>query len=251
MKIARDAWLTFQYEAGQLVHDPMDVAAALLTPITFLLFFTPFLKSVMHASSYGDAYRIYVPLLFCQIGLFGGLFAGFALLAAIRQGVIARFRVTPLSRVGLLLGRELVFVLLIGFQAVIIAVVALIFGLRVPPANFLLALIVLAMMVLLGVSISFALALFMPNETALAQLTNGVAQPLSLLAGVLIPLSVAPLWVRDVALGNPFAWAANGMRAIFQGHIGASVVWEASLIMVGVAAVAVVLSSRLFAREIA
>jgi ABC-2 type transport system permease protein len=251
MKIARDAWLTFQYEAGQLVHDPADVAAALLTPITFLLFFTPFLKSVMHASSYGDAYRIYVPLLFCQIGLFGGLFAGFALLAAIRQGVINRFRVTPLSRVGLLLGRELVFVLLIGFQAVVITVVALIFGLRVPPANFLLALIVLAMMVLLGVSISFALALFMPNETALANLTNGVAQPLSLLAGVLIPLSVAPLWVRDVALGNPFAWAANGMRAIFQGHIGASVVWEASLIMVGVAAVAVVLSSRLFAREIA
>ena len=97
MKLARDTWLTFQYEAGQLVHDPADVAAALLTPITFLLFFTPFLKSVMHASSYSGAYRIYVPLLFCQIGLFGGLFAGFALLAAIRLGVIARFRVTPLS----------------------------------------------------------------------------------------------------------------------------------------------------------
>jgi hypothetical protein len=29
---------------------------------------------------------------------------------------------------------------------------------------------------------------------------HGVAQPLSLLAGVLIPLSVAPLWVRRVAL---------------------------------------------------
>ena len=62
----------------------------------------------------------------------------------------------------------------------------------------------------------------------LGNLTNGVAQPLSLLAGVLIPLSVAPLWVRDVALWNPFAWAANGMRAIFHGHIGAQVVWQAS-----------------------
>jgi len=251
MKLARDTWLTFQYEAGQLVHAPLDVASGLLTPVTFLLFFTPFLKSVMRASSYGDAFRIYVPLLFCQIGLFGGLFAGFALLAAMRQGVIARFRVTPVSRVGLLLGRELVFVLLIGFEAVVITVVALIFGLRVPPANFLLALIVLAMMVLLGVSISFALALFMPNETALGNLLNGVAQPLSLLAGVLIPLSVAPLWVRDVALWNPFAWAANGMRAIFGGHIGAPVVWEACIILAGLAAVALVLSSRLFTREIA
>jgi ABC-2 type transport system permease protein len=251
MKFARDTWLTFQYEAGQLVHKPAEIAASLLQPVTFLLFFTPFLKSVLHVSTYGDAFRIYVPLLFCSMGLFGGLFAGFTLLAAFRQGVVARFRVTPLSRIGLLLGRELMHVPLIGFQAVVITIAALIFGLRVPPANFLLALIVLAMMVLLGVSISYALAILVPNETALAQLTNGVAQPLSLLAGVLIPLSVAPLWVRNVALWNPFAWGANGMRAIFQGHIGAQVVWEAGIILAGLAVVAVVLSSRLFNREIA
>jgi ABC-2 type transport system permease protein len=251
MKLARDTWLTFQYEAGQFVHKPAEIAASLLNPVTFLLFFTPFLKSVMGVSTYGDAFRIYVPSLFCAMGLFGGLFAGFTLLAAMRQGVVARFRVTPLSRVGLLLGRELMHVPLIGFQAVVITVVALIFGLRVPPAHFLLALIVLAMLVLIGVSISYALAIFVPNETALAQLTNGVAQPLSLLAGVLIPLSVAPLWERDVALWNPFAWGANGMRAIFQGHIGAQVVWEASIILAGLTVVAVVLSSRLFSREIA
>jgi len=251
LKLARDTWLTFSYEAGQLVHNPAAIAATLLNPATYLLFFTPFLKSVLHAPTYGDAYRIYLPLLFCTVGLFGGLFAGFALLAAMRQGVIARFRVTPLSRVGFLLGRELVFVALIGFQAVVLTVTALIFGLRVPPANLGLALIVLAMMVLLGVSISFALAIFVPNETILGPLTNGVAQPLSLLAGVLIPLSVAPLWVRDVALWNPFAWGAKGMQAIVGGHIGAQVVWEAIIILAGLATVAVVLLSRLFTREIA
>ena len=141
--------------------------------------------------------------------------------------------------------------MLIAFQAVFITVVALVLGLRLPPANLLLALVLLAMTVLIGVSIAYALALFVPNETALANLTNGVAQPLSLLAGVLIPLSVAPLWVRDVALWNPFAWAANGMQAIFQGHVGAQVVWEASAILAGLAVVTVLLSSRLFSREIA
>ncbi len=251
MKLARDTWLTFQYEAGQLVHSPVGIAISLLQPITYLLLFTPFLKSVMGASNYGDAYGIYVPLLFAAMGIFSGMFAGFALIAAIRQGVIGRFRVTPLSRTGLLLGRELVFVVLTGFQAVVVAVVATIFGLRVPPLNLLLALVLLAMMVLIGVSISFALAIFVPNETVLGNLTNGVAQPLSLLAGVLIPLSLAPLWVRDVALWNPFAWGANGMRAIFQGHIGAAVVWEAGAILAGLATVAVLLSSRLFTREIA
>jgi hypothetical protein len=41
------------------------------------------------------------------------------------------------------------------------------------------------------------------------------------------------------------------MRAIFEGNIGAQVVWEAVLILAGVAAVTVAVSSRLFTREIA
>jgi ABC-2 type transport system permease protein len=251
MKLARDTWLTFQYEAAQLVRSPFSIAITLLQPITFLLLFTPFLKSTMGASTYGQAFQIYVPSLFCAMGLFSGLFAGFALIGAIRQGVITRIRVTPLSRVGLLLGRELMFVALVGFQALVVAVVAVIFGLREPPANILLALILLALMVLIGVSISYILAIFVPNVNALVNLTNGVTEPLALLAGTLIPLSVAPLWVRDVALWNPFAWGANGMRAIFQGHIGAQVVWQASVILAGLAAIAVLVSSRAFSREIA
>ncbi len=251
MKIARDTWLTFSYEAGQLAHSPVGIALSLLQPVTYLLLFTPFLKSVMGASSYGAAYGIYVPSLFAAMGIFSGMFAGFALIGAIRQGVIGRLRVTPLSRVGLLLGRELVFVALVGFQAVVIAVVAVIFGLRVPPLNLLLALVVLALMVLIGVSISYMLAMHIPNEQALMNLTNGVTEPLALLAGVLIPLSVAPLWVRRVATWNPFAWGTNGMRAIMQGHVGAQVVWEALAILAGVAAVTVVISSRLFTREMA
>jgi len=251
VKFGRDTWLTFQYEAGQLAHSPVNIAMTLLNPVTYLLFFTPFLKSAMGLTSYRGALQVYVPSLFCAMGLFSGLFAGFALLAAMREGVISRFRVTPLSRVSLLLGRELTLVVLIGFQALVITAVALVIGLRLPPANFLLALILLAMMVLIGVSVSYGLALFVPNENALANLTNGIAQPLSLLAGVLIPLSVAPLWVRDVALWNPWAWATNGMRKIFLGHIGASVVWEAAVILAGLSVIAVVLSSRLFTREIA
>ncbi len=251
MKLLRDTWLTFQYEAGRLVRRPSYIAISLLQPITYLLLFTPFLKSVMGATTYGDAYRIYVPSLYCALGVFSGLFAGFGLIAAIREGVIGRLRVTPLSRVGLLLGREFVFVGLIGFQALVIAVVAVIFGLRVPVLNLLLALALLAMMVVIGVSVSYILAIFVPNMNVLVNVTNGVTEPIALLAGVLIPLSVAPLWVRDIALWNPFAWGANGMRAVFQGNLGAPVVWEAGAILAGLAAVAVVAASRLFTREIA
>jgi methyl coenzyme M reductase subunit C len=41
------------------------------------------------------------------------------------------------------------------------------------------------------------------------------------------------------------------MRAIFHGQLGTHVVWQAGLILAVVAVVAVVLSSRLFSREVA
>jgi ABC-2 type transport system permease protein len=251
MKLARDTWLTFQYEAGLLVRNPVAILIALLQPVTYLALFTPFLKSVLGVSSYGAAYRIYVPSLFAALGIFSGLFAGFALLAAMRQGVITRFRVTPLSRVSLLLGREMMYILLIGFQAVVLTVIALAFGLRVQPADLLLALLLLAMMVLVSVSVSYILAFLMPNEQSLATLVNAISVPLSLLAGVLIPLTVAPLWIRDIARWNPFAWGTNAMRAVFHGQLGTSVVWEASAVLAAVAVVALVWSSRLFSREVA
>jgi ABC-2 type transport system permease protein len=250
MKLARDTWLTLQYEAGLLVRKPVNIAISLLQPVTYLLLFTPFLKSVMGVSTYRGAYQVYVPSLLTAMGVFSGMFAGFAMLAAIGQGVIGRFRVTPLSRVGMMLGRQLVFVLLTCFQGVVITVVALLFGLRTPVIDVLVGLVLLALMVLIGVSISYLLAIFVPTQNALANLTNGVTEPLALLAGVLIPLSVAPLWVRDVARWNPFAWGANGMRAVFQGNIGAQVVWEASVILAAIALVTVTASSRLFDREI-
>ncbi|HZM75204.1 MAG TPA: ABC transporter permease [Candidatus Limnocylindrales bacterium] len=251
MKLARDTWLILQYEAGLLIKNPVNIAISLVQPLTYLLLFTPFLGSVMEVPEYGNAFEIYVPSLMSAMGLFSGLFAGFAMLASIRQGVVNRCRVTPLSRVGLVLGRELLYVLLTGFQAIVVTVTAFAFGLRVPPINFLFALGILSLMVLISVAISYCLALLMPTENSLVQLINGISNPLSLLAGVLIPLSVAPLWIQNVALWNPFAWGTNGMRAIFQGQLGNAVVWQSALILTVLAVLAVGGSSRMFTRSIA
>src|SRR5262245_2361301 len=249
MKLVRDTWLVFVYEVELLVRNPVTVALTLVQPVTYLALFTPFLKTVMGASTYGAAYQIYVPSLFAAMGLFSGMFAGFALLAAMRQGVVNRCRVTPLSRVALLLGRELQYVLLVAFQALVVFVAALILAMRVGPGDFLLAVGLLSLMVVLRVSISYGLALVVPTETRLANLINAIAQPISLLAGVLVPLSVAPLWVQGIAKWIPFAWGTNGMRAILEGNFADHVVWQATLILAVTGAVAVVVSSRLFGRS--
>lgn len=253
MKVLRDTWLIFQHEAGLMARNPLMIALTLAQPITYLILFAPFLKAAMAnhgVLSYADAYRVYVPGLFVAMGLFGGLFAGYGLLSAIRAGVIDRCRVTPVSRTGLLLGRALMQVALIEVQAIVITIAALPFGLRVHLVDLLIAYLLLAMVILLSVSISYDIALLVRNENSLGILVNTVGQPVSLLAGVLIPLALAPLWVQAVALWIPFSWATDGLRALFNGHLTDQVVWQGGAIVIAAAAASVAWSSHLFNREI-
>ena len=51
--------------------------------------------------------QIFVPGMLIQLGMFGSMFVGFGIIAEIRYGTVERMRVTPASRLGLLLGRVL------------------------------------------------------------------------------------------------------------------------------------------------
>ena len=97
------------------------------------------LVSVGAPDTYADAYPVYVPGLMVSISCFGGIFSGFGLLAELRAGVIERVRVTPVSRQALLLGRALREVVNMFFQAVIVTLLALPFGLRIPAGDLVLA----------------------------------------------------------------------------------------------------------------
>ena len=201
--------------------------------------------------TYGDAYAMYVPGLFVSMGLFGGLFAGYGLFdrgaprrhrplprharqphrAAARPGADARGTAAE-------------------FQATMITIVALPFGLRVGPGDLLVAYALLSLVILLSISISYGIALVVRNENSLSILINTVGQPVSLLAGVLIPLTLAPLWVQNVALWNPFAWATDGLRALLTGHLATSAVWQGWVVMILACALSVGWSIRQFNREV-
>jgi ABC-2 type transport system permease protein len=253
VKLTRDTWLILQRQLTLMVRTPIWIVFGIAQPITYLLLFTPFLKPAlasMGATSYADAYRIYVPGLLVVLCLYGGMFTGFGLLAELRAGIIERARVTPVSRSALLLGRALRDVVSLLAQAVIITLAALPFGLKVGLGNLLLAYLLLALIALMSTAISYDVTLLVRNEAALGPIINTVAQPVALLAGVLLPLALAPVWMQHVAAWNPFSWATNGMRALFNGDVANHVVWQ-SLVIISVLAVATVLwSARLFTRTV-
>src|SRR5258708_33230568 len=79
----------------------------------------------------GGAYNVFVPGLLIQLGLFGATGVGFGLIAELRAGVIERFRVTPVSRLALLLGRALRDILTLVIQSVLLIVASIPFGLTI------------------------------------------------------------------------------------------------------------------------
>jgi ABC-2 type transport system permease protein len=250
VKLLRDTSLIFQRQMQLLLRNPVWIFVGVFQPVMYLLLFAPLLKPALQVNSNAEAYEIFVPGLLVLLAIFGGLFQGFGLIAELRAGVIERSRVTPVSRLALLLGRSLRDVVSLIAQAIIITLLALVFDLRVFIGNLLLAYLMLALISLMTSALSYGVALVVKSEDALAPLMNTVAQPVLLLSGILLPLTFAPGWLQGIADWNPFSWAVDGTRALFRGDLGSSDVWQGLVIMAVLAALAVAWAAREFARSV-
>ena len=253
MKLLRDIWLIFQRQMLLLLRNPIWVFVGVFQPVMYLLLFAPLLKPALQplgVTTDAEAYRVFVPGLLVLLAIFGGLFQGFGLIAELRAGVIERSRVTPVSRVALLLGRSLRDVVSLLGQAVIITVLALFFGLRAQLGDLLLAYLMLALIALMTSAVSYGVALAVKSEDVLAPVMNTVAQPVLLLSGILLPLTFAPGWLEGVAKWNPFSWAVDGTRALFAGDVDNPRVWQGLLIVAVLTVLAVWWAAREFARSV-
>lgn len=253
MKVLRDTWLVFLRYMGLFLRNPAWVIIGVLQPLLYLILFAPLLKSIAAVPGFpsGGAYNVFVPGLLIQLGLFGASGVGFSLIAELRAGVIERFRVSPVSRLALLLGRAMRDILTLLVQALLLILLSLPFGLDIRPAGLLIMLALVALIGLLFASIAYALALWLRSEDAYAPLVFTAALPLLLLSGVLLPLSLAPMWLRNIAAANPLSYAVDAARAIFNDNLGdVSVIKGVGIIGV-LAILAVMAAARSFNRAVA
>lgn len=252
MHIARETWIVFARAMRLSLRNPVWVVIGMTQPLLYLGLFGPLLEPVTQVPGMpaGDSWQWFVPGILVQMGIFGALFVGFFLIAEYKAGVVERMRVTPASRVALLMGRVLRDVVVLLVQSVLILVMArLVFGMDVPPTTMLLG---LAMVGLLGVSLaalSYAVALTLKSEDALAPLLNGIALPILLLSGILLPMSLAPSWLDTVSEFNPFRHVVDGARAIFAGDLTSSTTLWGLVVTLVLVAVGVTAGTRTFRRE--
>jgi ABC-2 type transport system permease protein len=162
------------------------------------------------------------------------------LIAEVRDGVVERMRVTPASRMALLAGRVLRDVVVLFVQSIVLLAAAYAFGLRAPLGGVVLAVLLVGAVGMSFAAGSYAVALLTGTEDAMASITNSLAVPLLLLSGILLPMTLAPVWLRDVANANPVKHIVDALRALFRGQVingtvGLGVLLGAALIAVGMA----------------
>lgn len=253
MTFARDTFLIFRRQLRLSLRNPAWVIIGLIQPVLYLVFFGPLLTKVaaggLSGFPSGNSYSFFVPGLLIQLGLFGAAFVGFSIIADWRSGVIERFRVTPVSRLALLSGRVLRDVLTLLVQAVVLVLAGLAFGMRAPLAGVFIGLGFIAVVAISLSAISYAVALVLKSEDALAPLINMIVVPLTLLSGIMLPLTLGPAWLQDIARATPFRYIINAMREAFQGVYANAIMVEGICVAVGLAAICLWIASRAFVRE--
>ncbi|MEV0402562.1 ABC transporter permease [Actinoallomurus sp. NPDC050550] len=241
----RDIWLIFRHQLRLTLGGWFGMVFGVLQPVLNLALFGPLLGTYLGH----DSWQIFVPGVLIQLSLLSAGLAGFGIVFDARFGVLERLRVTPASRLALLLGRVLTNTVVLLGQAVIVIAVGVAFGFRVPIAGLLIGLVLLVPLAAGLAALSYAFALTLRRQELFAPLSSSVVVPMLLLSGALLPMSAAPGWLDAVSRATPFRYGVEGLRAAFAGHY-ASVTLAAGLgVSAAFAVAALAVGTRTFTRQ--
>src|SRR5258708_21236168 len=206
----RDMWLLFLSNARTSLRNPIWLLIGLFQPISYLLLFESLLKNLAGTPGFPrtGAYNVFTPGLLIIIALYSAAFVGFDLIDSLRSGLLERVRVTPVSRLALLCGLVLRDVLMLLVQCLVLTGLALVLGFRPELSGLLILVPLLVVMGVLMATCSYALALATKDEGALASAINLF----------MLPLTLAPDVLRNIAKFNPFTYAVDAARALVVGH---------------------------------
>lgn len=240
-----DTRIVFGRYLRQTVRSRIALVFGLLQPMLFLVFFGPLLRDVPMGGE-GDSWQTLVPGLLVQLGLFSSAFAGFSILIEKQNGVVERMRVTPVSRLALLLGRLLRDVVQLLVQSVLLVLAGVAFGLRAPVPGIAIGFLFVSVIAMSLASLSYALAMRVNTPQEFAPVINSINLPAMLLSGILLPMALAPEWLDVVSHFVPFRYLVDAVRAAFVGHYGDGTVALGAGVAVLLAAFSTTLGARIF-----
>jgi ABC-2 type transport system permease protein len=253
MKAVRDIGLLFQRYLVQLLRNPVWLIVGFSTPILYLALFTPLLRHLAGSGGLptGNVLDEFLPGILALLAFASGAGAGFSTIFELKAGVIERFRVTPASRFAILIGPILASMLMtFVFDAIVVAI-GFGFGFSVHAAGLAVLAVLLGLLLIMMAAWSIATALITKEISGFAAVINGINLPILLLAGVLLPISLGPAWMRVLAHFNPLYYLVQAARALAAGTLAGPAVWQAFAVLVPLCVLVLLWATRVFRRAVA
>ncbi|MEV7450318.1 ABC transporter permease [Streptomyces nigra] len=243
--LIQDTALIYGRYMRQSLRSRFALLFGVLMPLLYLLFFGPLLTDLPLGGK-GSSWQVLVPGLLLQLGLFGASFAGFAVIIEQGQGVVDRMRVTPVSRLALLLGRVLREATVFVFQAVLLVLAALLMGLRAPLPGVLIGFAFVGLLTVSLASLSYALALKVRTPQEFGPAVNALTMPMMLLSGLMLPMTLGPRWLDVLSHFVPFRYLVDAVRDAYVGAYATQHMLYGTIVAVLFAALAVTVGTRVF-----
>ena len=252
MRAVHDMALLFKRYAIQMLRDPVWLFVGLSTPVLYLVLFTPLLNH-LHLPGVGPRHAIdgFLPGILSLQAFASGNGPGFGTIFELKAGLTERLRVTPSSRLALLLGPVLFSTVAMYFFDLLLVLVGMLFGFDAHWAGLGVLAVLLGLLMVTVASFAVALALVTKEISAFASVVTGLNLPVLLLGGVLLPISLGPAWLRYIAHFNPLYYLVVASRTLSAGTLATSATWQAFAVLVPLCALTLAWATRVFRQAVA
>lgn len=209
------ALTVLRHEIMSTLRNPAIAFIGIGQPLLYLLLFGPLLRNLseLGGETAAGAYQIFIPALFIQLALFGGAFVGISLVTEYRSGSLERIFATPVPRSSVLAGKVVRDVIVLLIETLLVAGASYLLGFRSSLGGLLACLGLVLLVSVAMSSLSYLLAITSKSEEALSGVFNALLLPLVLLAGVMLPMTLAPSWLHTLSRFNPLTYIVDASRA--------------------------------------
>jgi len=252
MKIITEIGLFWKRKTRENLRQPAWIVSNLMTPLLYILLFSPLLKNISYPPlTTAGVLDSFVPGILTLLAFSSGMGAGWTMVWELQSGVIERLRVTPARRFSILMGGVLADIVNFLVPSILVVVISAFFGFTVHLFGLIVLLILLCLLTAVVSAWSSSLGLILKQIGSVAAVVTSLQLPLTLLSGILLPISLGPVWLRIIAHINPMYYTVEASRKLTAGMIANNETLIAFCVIIPLTALTLTWATRVYRKAVA
>lgn len=177
-------------------------------------------------------FQYLVPGIIGMTLLFTAAYAGMSVIMDKQFGFLKEVMVTPASRVSIVLGMISGSATTSILQALIIMMMSVLLGFRLPFISAILSSVVIMVLISITfINIGLILSSVLKDFHGFSTIINFIAFPLFLLSGALFPVSNLPAPIRTLSYFDPLTYGVDALRGVLIGHCEFSILLDVCILL--------------------